>query len=242
MSVTTPTDHAWGILSEPIHVDAAGAADPVWKDNAYLAFWDLDAQVFGTLHVSTSPNSPSARRARFGISVAGRVVESSSRPPRRVQQRQHPLGLDGRARRPPACRGELVNAPPFVPADYATSIHPAACARQPLQHFQQGCHRRQRDHRRCDGGDNGYGVRDCTWGFRDESAQWVEYAVFNATDNSSFITALSSSVPTALTAGGFVIDADRSTSITYSPPGATRRAVPVGAARARRRQHAKGGR
>src|ERR1700751_5200304 len=75
MSVTTPTDQSWGILSEPIHVDAAGAADPVWKDNAYLAFWVLDGQGFGTLHVSPSPTAPSARPARFGISVAGRMVE-----------------------------------------------------------------------------------------------------------------------------------------------------------------------
>jgi hypothetical protein len=219
MSVTTPTDHAWGILSEPIHVDAAGAADPVWKDNAYLAFWDLDAQVFGTLHVSTSPNSPSARRARFGISVAGRVVEIiEPLSEGAFSSDSIHFGLDGRVRVDhSSVRAEFVNAPLFVPADYATiDLIPPLVPGKPLQHFQQGC--TIVGSVTIDGATvetNGYGMRDRTWGFRDESAQWVEYAVLNATDNSSFITALKFlGADGTLTAGGFVIDADRSTSIT----------------------------
>ncbi|MEZ0366049.1 hypothetical protein ACAG26_20445 [Mycobacterium sp. pUA109] len=219
MSVTAATDNTWGPLSEPIHPDAAGAGDPVWKDNAYLAFWDVDAQVFGTLHVSTSPNAPSARRARFSISVAGRVVEVvESLGNGSFDSNSIHFGLDGQARIDnPSVRAELVNAPLFVPADYATTdLIPPLVPGKPLQHFQQAC--------TVVGsvtiGDatvaiNGYGMRDRTWGFRDESAQWVEYAGLIVADDTSFITAIKFvGTDGALAIDGFAIDGEHSASIT----------------------------
>lgn len=74
MTVIDITD-AWGPLAEPIHSDAAGPTDPVWKDNAYLSFWDTANEVFGSFHVSTSPNGTGARRARCSVSVRGNVLE-----------------------------------------------------------------------------------------------------------------------------------------------------------------------
>lgn len=49
---------AWGPLATAIHADAAGPGDPTWKDNAYLSFWDVEAEVYGSIHVSTSPMTP----------------------------------------------------------------------------------------------------------------------------------------------------------------------------------------
>jgi hypothetical protein len=50
----------------------------VWKDNAFLAFWDLNRRVFGSVHVSTSPNGSGGRRARCSVLLGdrgGRMVE-----------------------------------------------------------------------------------------------------------------------------------------------------------------------
>lgn len=219
MSVTAPTDQTWGSLSEPIHVDAAGAADPVWKDNAYLAFWDVHAQVFGALHVSTSPNAPNARRARFSISVAGRVVEIiESLGEATFNSDSVHFGLDGKVRVDhPSVQAEFVNAPLFVAADYATNdLIPPLVPGKPLQHFQQAC--TVVGSVTIDGVTveiNGYGMRDRTWGFRDEAAQWVEYAGLIAADESSFITVIKFlGADGMLVADGFVIDGESSTSVT----------------------------
>ncbi|MBJ8344409.1 hypothetical protein [Antrihabitans sp. YC2-6] len=219
MTVTTPTEQLWGSLSEPIHADAAGVGEPVWKDNAYLSFWDADAQVFGTLHVSTSPNAPSARRARFSVSLAGRIVEIvEPLGEGTFSSDSIHFGLDGNVRVDhPTVQAELVNAPLFVAADYATNaLIPALVPGKPLQHFQQAC--------TVVGivtvddttvATAGHGMRDRTWGFRDEAAQWAEYAGLIAVDDSTFITAMKFlGTDGTLAADGFVIDGERSLSIT----------------------------
>jgi hypothetical protein len=215
----TPTDRSWGKLSEPIHADAAGAGDPVWKDNAYLSFWDPAAQVFGTLHVSTSPNAPTARRARFSVSVAGRVVEViESLDEATFSSESIHFGLDGSVRvEHPTVRAEFVNAPLFAAADYDTNnAIPALVPSAPLQHFQQACTVAGTvtlDETTVDIA--GRGMRDRTWGFRDESSQWVEFAALFMVDDSTFVSAMKfRGVDDALTADGFVIDSTGSIPIT----------------------------
>ncbi|MEV6139669.1 hypothetical protein AB0L63_27215 [Nocardia sp. NPDC051990] len=219
MTSVTPTERSWGQLSEPIHTNAAGVGDPVWKDNAYFSFWDPAAQVFGTLHVSTSPNAPSARRARFSISVAGRVTEViEPLGEGTFSSGSLHFGLDGRVRVDhPSVQAELVNAPLFVAADYGTNnVIPPLVPGQPLQHFQQAC--TVVGSVTVDGttvATTGHGMRDRTWGFRDESSQWVEFAALFMVDESTFISAMKfRGADDALTADGFVIDSTRSTQIT----------------------------
>jgi hypothetical protein len=189
MSVTTPTEKRWGSLSEPIHADAAGAGDPVWTDNAYLSFWDAAAQVFGTLHVSTSPNAPSARRARFSISVAGRVVEVVEPLDEGTFSSDNiHFGFDGHVRVDhQAVQADLVNAPLFVAADSASAgLIPPLVPGKPLEHFPQAC--TVVGSVTIDGvtvETSGHGMRNRTWGFRDESAQWTECAGLIAVDKSS---------------------------------------------------------
>ncbi|GAA5061269.1 hypothetical protein [Nocardia callitridis] len=219
MTSITPAEKIWGSLSEPIHLNAAGPSEPVWKDNAYLSFWDNDSQVFGTLHVATSPNAPSARRARFSVCAAGRTVEVvEPLDEGTFQSASIDFGLDGRVLVDhPSVRAELVNAPLFAVADYASSdLIPALVPGEPLHHFQQAC--TVTGQVRIDGttvGTTGHGMRDRTWGFRDEAAQWVEYAGLITVDETSFISAMKFlRTDGTLATDGFVIDRARSTQIT----------------------------
>lgn len=68
---------AWGPLAEPVHADAADGTEPTWKDNAYLSFWDVEGAVYGTFHVSTSPNDPNSVAHGARCNSAGRSSRSS---------------------------------------------------------------------------------------------------------------------------------------------------------------------
>lgn len=219
MVTATPAEKSWGKLSEPVRSDAAGADDPVWKDNAYLSFWDSAAAVFGTVHVSTSPNAPDTRRARFSVSVAGRVTEVvETLEVGTFSGESIHFGLDGRVRvEHPLVSAELVNAPMFAAADYAANnAIPALGAAAPLQHFQQAC--TVAGSITLEGatvGVSGRGMRDRTWGFRDESSQWVEFAALFVVDDSAFVTAMKfRNADDSLTADGFVIDSTGSKAVT----------------------------
>lgn len=192
MSLSAPT--AWGPLAEPIHTDAAGVDDPIWKDNAYLSFWDVSAQVFGTLHLSTSPNGEGHRRARCSVSAGGSVVEIvESLPSGSFTSESIHFGLDGSIRvEHPDLSADLTNGPLFTPADFSVGgLIPELVPGKPLQHFQQGCSLQgsitvngvthQVD---------GSGMRDRTWGFRDEAAQFAEYAGLVAVFGGCFISAM----------------------------------------------------
>lgn len=214
----------WGPLAEPIHDDAAGPGDPVWKDNAYLSFWDLANGAFGTFHLSTSPNGDGARRARCSVlldagSGAGRVVEIIEELPRgEFRSKSISFGLDGTITVDhPELTARLRNEPLHTPADYSTTgLIPELVPGKPLQHFQQGC----TISGSFDAGGQTYpvygqGMRDRTWGYRDESAQWAEYAGLVGVFDGVFITAMKFlGTDGTLAADGFVIDGDGSHTIT----------------------------
>lgn len=209
---------AWGPLAEPIHADAAGPTDPVWKDNAYLSFWDTHNQVFGTFHVSTSPNGTGARRARCSVSVQGKVLEIiEDLPPGSFESASIKFGLDGRiAVRHERLQADLVNVPLFVAADYAVSgVVPELVPGKPLQHFQQACE--INGTLVLDGVESpvrAQGMRDRTWGFRDESAQWIEYAGLVAVIGDTFVTVMKFlGADGSLRSDGFLINANRSVTI-----------------------------
>ncbi|KRB80431.1 hypothetical protein ASE01_02870 [Nocardioides sp. Root190] len=222
---TTGTD-LWGPLAEPIHNDEAGPGDPVWKDNAYLSFWDVERQVFGTFHLSTSPNGTGARRARCSVLLGGgEVVEVIEElEPGSFESTSISFGLDGTITVDhPDLVARLTNSPVHQPADYSLNdLIPALVPGKPLQHFQQAC--RLVGTFEVDGARyeiDGFGMRDRTWGFRDESAQWAEYAglvgVFadaDGTPGQVFVTAMKFlGTNGVLKADGFVIDAAGSHSI-----------------------------
>lgn len=214
----------WGPLAEPIHDGAAGPADPTWKDNAYLSFWDLANGVFGSFHVSTSPNGDGARRARCSVLLdaavgAGRVIEIIEELPRGAFRSESiAFGLDGTITVDhPDLTARLRNKPLCSPADYSTTgLIPDLVPGKPLQHFQQACTIAGTFET---GGRTyaveGHGMRDRTWGFRDERAQWAEYAGLVGVFDGTFVTAMKFlGTDGTLAADGFVIDADGSHTIT----------------------------
>jgi len=118
MTVTDITD-AWGTIGRA-HPSRRRGNRPTrcGKDNAYLSFWDTTNEVFGSFHVSTSPNGTGARRARCSVSVRGKVFEIiEDLSPGSFASASIDFGLNGAiAVAASTVTGRLVNAPLFVAA------------------------------------------------------------------------------------------------------------------------------
>ena len=115
--------------------------------------------------------------------------------------------------RHPRLRADLLNAPLFVAADYAVGgVVPELVPGKPLQHFQQACE--MTGTLVLDGVESpvqARGMRDRTWGYREESAQWIEYAGLVAVIGETFITVMKFlGADGTLRSDGFLIDADGS--------------------------------
>jgi hypothetical protein len=176
-------DAQWGFLAEPVHSqvppDAMLTSSTPWRDNAFLAFWDVGNAVFGTVHVSTSPNAE-GRRARCSVIAGGQQAEI-------VEDldagtfKSNSIYFDMKDARITVNSSELdvelVMAPRFAAVDYQSGAIPELVPGQGLRHFEQGA--RVRGEVRV--GDmtlvvDGHGYRDRTWGPRNESAVMPEYA------------------------------------------------------------------
>lgn len=177
-------EQAQSPLSRPIHALDLSSDAPAWRDNAFLLFWDPAGDIFGSAHVSTSPNAE-GRRARFSIAHRGQTVE--------VVEPLEPNSFASSSIRFDVERGAVtVHAekltaflklvPRFSVADYAAGgIFPSLRPDEPVQHYQQGLlvvgdvvlgERRLSV--------EAHGLRDRTWGFRDESVSIEEYVALVA--------------------------------------------------------------
>lgn len=167
----------WGALAHPIRKDDPGEKPP-WKDNAYFAFWDSENGVNGVVHASTSPNAP-GRRVRVSVDVGGVSVELAEEPPPgSFTTSSIAIELDGRITvRSADLSADLQLVPRGVAADYtAGKIIPELVAGEPLQHFQQAAIITGTvTLRGIETPVNAIGLRDRTWGFRDESTMFPEY-------------------------------------------------------------------
>ena len=163
----------WGPLSKGPRLDVPAGSGP-WRDNAYLCFWDESHDVFGALHVSTSPNTD-GRRARLTVH-AGDQVREIVEPVESGTATSESITFDFGDRfsvRSPQLEGELQWTPRFHLADYTGDRAPKGYEydpREPLMHYQRGAsvtgHLRVGE---TEVNIEGFGVRDRTWGFRDES-------------------------------------------------------------------------
>ncbi|HEX9684089.1 MAG TPA: hypothetical protein VGA13_13475 [Acidimicrobiales bacterium] len=179
--VTPEARAIWGGLAEPMHPDAAGPDDPRWGENAYLAFWAGNEDVFGVVHVITSPNAE-GRRARCTLSIEGDFAEiheelepgsfTSDSVSWDVGRVDGLIEVDH-----PSMGIEVTLAPRFdVVAFDPYSVAPSLEGRDPLVHHEAFCELEGRVRV----GDSwrpiqGRGFRDRTWGFRDESASVIEW-------------------------------------------------------------------
>jgi hypothetical protein len=175
----TAGDNPWGFLSHPVHQQALVEGAP-WRDNAFLAFWDPEQDVFGVVHCSTSPNAE-GRRARCSIVQRGRSVEVvDPLAPGSFQSESLDFDLEAGVITvdDPQLSVRLTMTPRFVMADYSpTGLIPDLVEGASLRHYQQGANV---------SGEislgtgppvtiDGHGLRDRTWGPRDESQAFSEY-------------------------------------------------------------------
>jgi hypothetical protein len=208
----------WGALAQPIHTDAAGAGDPPWRDNAFLGFCSPTESVFGAVHVSTSPNTE-GRRARFSLTAAGQTVEVvEPLEPGTFRSASIDFGLGGRiVVDSPDLKAELVMTPEFYAVDYTDkeAFRPLIPG-EPLRHHQQAA--RVEGTARLGGASvtiSGAGVRDRTWGYRDESAQLVEYVAVTGVFDSFYLSAMKFLGPDGTTVvDGFITDGPEPARIT----------------------------
>ncbi|HEY3240956.1 MAG TPA: hypothetical protein VGL92_15415 [Acidimicrobiia bacterium] len=183
----------WGPLSEPLHTGPIPEGRPAFRDNAYLAFWDPDREVFGAFHVSTSPNAE-GRRARISLSAAGTAVEVVE-PLDSGTYRSASIAFDLDQRitvDSPRLSGEIICTPRFAVADYSKgSIIPPLIPDEPLQHYQQAA--RVQGRFTIAGREvemDGFGMRDRTWGYRDESVSITEYIAVIAVFDEFAVTSM----------------------------------------------------
>jgi PEP-utilising enzyme, mobile domain len=178
----------WGPLATPIaaEADIPGLHETgrPWKDNAFFGIWDVDREIYGIIHFSTSPNG-GGRRARCSISARGRVAEIIE--PLQVgtfNSASIALDLQGRITvEHDRIRLDLQMEPRSGPTDFASGQPlPPLAENLPLQHWEQSFVATgpisigDEDH-----SFDGRGYRDRTFGWRDETAQWTEYTWVVAT-------------------------------------------------------------
>ncbi|EHB56496.1 hypothetical protein MycrhDRAFT_3690 [Mycolicibacterium rhodesiae JS60] len=170
--MTSQITTTWGPLCEAVHL---GITDErPWRDNAYLCFWDTRHDLYGALHVSTSPNAE-GRRARLTVHV-GDQVDEIVEPVESGTVSSESITFDFGDRfsvDSDSITGELIWTPQFALADYTGEKAPAGFefdAKVPLAHYQRAATVAGRlTIRGVEYAIDGAGVRDRTWGFRDES-------------------------------------------------------------------------
>jgi hypothetical protein len=176
----------WGPLSRPVHqpgeVETLQQVGLPWRDNAFFAWWDNERSVYGIVHVSTSLNG-GGLRARCGLRIGDRereIIEDLTVGT--FDSASIRVDLEGRIVVEHAALGlDLTMTPMFATVDFTTNRSvPSLTEEFPMNHYQRGFYARGSvvlgDERR---EFDGVGWRDRTWGYRDESLQWVDYLYAN---------------------------------------------------------------
>ena len=197
----------WAQLAQPPH-EITEPLDLPWRDNAWLSLMDPVARVFGTVHVSTSPNA-GARRAQCNLNVDGRwisVVEPLE--PGTFTSPSITYDLAGSVEvNAPNLTMRLRLTPRFQLVDYtASEVFVPLDDKRPLQHFQQGT---DIEGEVVVGGVrtaiSGCGLRDRTWGFRQETAHVTEYVSVMACFHDHDVTVMKFDSPTGTRTHGFAM-------------------------------------
>lgn len=176
----TEVDTGWGPLARPLHAEVPQDPRP-WRDNAFLCFWDPAQRLTGVLHISASPNAVGGRRARVSVRLGHSTVEviesldfATWNSESITFDPDTGFTVDG-----PGIAGSLAFTPLHALATFAGDHSPKAFAldaEHPLHHFQRSARvtGRLTVHGQSVEVD-GFGYRDRTWGFREESVSVQEY-------------------------------------------------------------------
>jgi hypothetical protein len=181
-------------LQQPTHDQVPeGDGKSAWKDNAYISFWDPGQDAYGTLHVSTSPNAE-GRRARVSLSVDGTTAEViEPLEPASFASESIEFDLDSGTVTVDASdlSARFETSPRLALADYTPGQVIPPMGGAPVHHYQTTvdltgpC--------TINGSEftlDATGIRDRTWGYRDESIGISEYAWFFATFPDFSLTAM----------------------------------------------------
>ena len=170
----------WGPLAQPLRTDIPDDPRP-WRDNAFLCFWDPAKRLTGVMHISASPNATGGRRARVSVRLGNSTVEvieelgfATWNSESITFDPDAGFSVDG-----PGLSGSLTFAPLHALAVFLGEHAPKAFsldAEHPLHHYQRSA--RVTGTLTVHGQTvevDGFGYRDRTWGFREESASVQEY-------------------------------------------------------------------
>ena len=187
---------AWGPLSTPVHTDVEprDSDGTSWWDYALFCWWDPQAEVYVMTHHMTSPDPEKPGRTRVSATVGERSLEVIEN----TQPDSHDgdtisVDLGGRLQVDhPDLKLDVTVEPLYQHIDFhASKGLPTLNPDEPLHHFQhpqraKGTISLRGDERTF----SGTGLRDRTWGNRNESAQWDEYQYLMAEIDDSFIALL----------------------------------------------------
>jgi hypothetical protein len=172
-------DPVWGPMSHPA-LESIESGSPPWKDHIYLAFWDSRNQAYGFFHWNSSPNHPTHKSQITAVLKGNAITVIEPLPASSVHFHAPSLDFDLKSTirlTHERLHGELTATPRFTPIDYTPGeTIPPLVAGKPLNHYQQGLH--LKGELVLDGAVcriDALGFRTRTWGFRDDSMQFIEY-------------------------------------------------------------------
>jgi hypothetical protein len=187
---------SWGPLATPIHTDRPPHDEngTSWRDYALFTWWDPKADVYVMTHHMSSPDPDTPGRTRVSATVGDRSFEVIEQPDEgSFDSESITLDLEGRLTvRHPQLTLDVTFAPAYQPVDFHKAKGmPTLKPGEPLNHYEhpftaQGAIRLKGDERPF----SAVGLRDRTWGFRSESAQWAEYQYLMVDLEDSFVILL----------------------------------------------------
>jgi hypothetical protein len=189
----TPT---WGPLATPIHAEMQprDANGTTWRDYALFCWWDPTSEVYVMTHHMSSPDLQTPGRTRVSATVGDRSFEViEQNPPGSYDSESITLDLAGHLR---VTHPKLDLEVTFDPTYQAVDFHrakgmPTLTPDTPLHHYEHplrahGSITLKGDSRSFDA----VGLRDRTWGYRSETAQWAEYQYLMADLRDAFLILL----------------------------------------------------
>jgi len=186
----------WGPLATPIHSrqPARDANGTTWRDYALFTWWDPANEVYVMTHHMSSPDPGTPGRTRVSATVGDRSYEVIEVPADNSYDSESiSLDLGGRLT---VDHPQLTLDVSFTPTYQAVDFHaakgmPTLTPDTPLHHYEHplrasGSVTLKGDSRAFDAA----GLRDRTWGFRSETAQWAEYQYLMVDLDDSFLILL----------------------------------------------------
>jgi hypothetical protein len=169
----------WGPLAEPLHFDKQIApGDPPWRENSFISLSDREQRCFIVVHFQ-SGRTDAGMFARVSVLQDDHLTEIYEPIDAMTFSSEHvSLDLSGRiTAKTDEVELDLTLTPLRVPVDYSPSAAlPGLRKSEPLQHFEQAGRFTGSVSTKWGALElSGTVIRDRTWGWRQDIANWTEY-------------------------------------------------------------------